>query len=106
MHRLPRVPPSPKIGAILIDLVSWAADLGIALTHECPEDRAAIEEVRDYACAWLTGAPCAEVPIADVLTTAATLLSAIDLGVRRGSRGPQRNAQRRAARAVAALVAA
>jgi hypothetical protein len=102
----PRGRPSPPIAAILVDLVSWAADLGIALTHECAEERAAIEEVRDYANAWLTGARCDEVAIADVLTTAATLLSAIELGARRRGRGARSdNPTRRAVRASRTLVA-
>ena len=76
-------PPSPKVAAILLDLVSWAADLGIALTRDAPEERAAIEEVRDYARAWLLGVPRPEVRVEDVLSMAATLLSAIDLDVGR-----------------------
>lgn len=79
----PRLCPAPTIAAVLTDLVSWAADLAVLLTHECPEDRAAIEDVRRYAHAWLAGDPLPDVRIEDVLTTAATLLSAIDLDLGR-----------------------
>jgi hypothetical protein len=101
-----RVPPPTHVAAILVDLVAWAADLGIALTQEAPEERAAIEGVRDYAYAWLTGAPRDEVSITDVLTTAATLLSAIELGaVRRGLSGRNDDVTRSAPHASRSLVA-
>lgn len=77
--------PTPTVAAVLTDLVSWAADLGIVLTRECSEDRAAIEDVRRYAVAWLAGKPCPELRIEDVLTTVATLLSAIDLDLGRAT---------------------
>jgi hypothetical protein len=101
----PHAPVPPKVAAMLLDLVSWAADLGIALTHDAPEERTAIEEVRDYARAWLVGGPRPEVRAEDVLTMAATILSAIDLDVgRRDLRA--RNTNRRAACGVIERVAA
>jgi hypothetical protein len=80
-----RLRPTPTVAAVLTDLVSWAADLAIVLTRECAEDRAAIDDVRRYAVAWLAGKPCPELRIEDVLTTVATLLSAIDLDLGRAT---------------------
>jgi hypothetical protein len=74
----PRPRPSPSVAAVLRDLVSWAADIAIVITRGCPEDRAAIERVRHYACAWLAGESCPDVAIDDVLTTAAVLMAEID----------------------------
>ena len=76
-----------SVAEVLADLVAWAADIGVLLTRQCPEDRAAIEGVRSYALAWLAGKPCRDVRIEDVLTTVATLLGAIDLDLHR-ARGP------------------
>jgi len=73
--------PSPSVAAALRDLVSWAADLAIRLTRDCPEDCVAIERVRSFACAWLAGESCPGVPIDDVLTTMAALLAGIDRDV-------------------------
>lgn len=70
--------PSPTVAAVLHDLVSWAADVAIVLTHGCPEDRTSIERVRGYAHAWLGGESCPDVSITDVLTTAAALMAQID----------------------------
>ncbi len=74
----PRARPSPNVAAVFCDLVSWAADIAIVLTRDCPEDRDAIERVRRYAHAWLAGEPCPETSIDDVLTTAAALMAGID----------------------------
>lgn len=73
---------TPAIASALRDLVAWAADLAIALTESCPEDRAAIEQVRACAFAWLDGEPCPELEIREVLVTAAALMSGIDLRLR------------------------
>jgi hypothetical protein len=81
--RQSRPRPAPAVAAQLSDLVRWTADIAIRLTHECPEDRTAIAEVRRTALAWLAGEPCPEVDIEDVLTTVAVLLSAIDLNLDR-----------------------
>jgi len=81
------------IAAQLADLVAWAADLAVHFTHDCPEDREAIDKVRRYVMAWLAGESCRDLAVQDVLTTVATLLAAIDLDVVRN-------------RAAAALVAA
>ena len=78
--------PTPATARMLADLVSWAADLGIVLTHQCPEDRAAIEGVRRYVHAWLAGVARPDVRIEDVLTTVAVLMSAIDLDLARARR--------------------
>jgi len=75
----PRGRPTPVVAAALGDLVSWAADIAIVLTRSCPEDVAAIERVRSYAHAWLSGEPCRDVEVDDVLTTAAALMAGIDL---------------------------
>jgi hypothetical protein len=75
---LPLARPAPHVAAVLHDLVSWAADLAIVLTREYPEDREAIDRVRRCAFAWLSGEPCPEVSIDDVLLTAATLMASID----------------------------
>src|SRR6185503_4171162 len=66
---------TPAIASALRDLVTWAADLAIALTEGCPEDRTAIEQVRACALAWLDGEPCPELEIREVLVTAAALMS-------------------------------
>ncbi len=84
-------PPSrvtPEIASLLRDLVSWAADLAITLTNGCPDDRAAIEQVRAYADARLAGAPVPELELRDVLTTAAVLMSGIDLRLQRATSHP------------------
>jgi hypothetical protein len=70
--------PTPAVAAVLRDLVSWAADIAILLTRSCPEDREAIERVRDCADAWLAGESCPEVSLDDVLTTTAALMAGID----------------------------
>ena len=75
---LPRNRPSPSVAAALRDLVSWAADIAILLTQGCSEDRAAIERVRCYAHAWLSGEACPDITIDDVLTTVAALMAGID----------------------------
>lgn len=74
----PRSRPGPKVAGVLRDLVSWAADIAIALTRGCPEDREAIERVRRYTHAWLAGESCPDVTIDDVLTTTAALMAGID----------------------------
>jgi hypothetical protein len=79
---------TPAVASTLRDLVAWAADLAIALTENCPEDRAAIEQVRACAYAWLDGAPCPELEIGDVLVTAAALMSGIDLRLQRSTPNP------------------
>ena len=79
---------TPAIACALRDLVAWAADLAIALTENCPEDRAAVEQVRACAYAWLDGAPCPELEIRDVLVTAAALMSGIDLRLQRSTPNP------------------
>ena len=76
--RTPRPQPPLSVAKVLHDLVSWAADIAILLTRECPEDRAAIERVRRYAHAWLAGESCPDVSIDDVLTTVAALMAGID----------------------------
>lgn len=76
---------TPTIANALRDLVAWAADLAIVLTKDCPEDRAAIDQVRACAYAWLDGAPCPELEIRDVLVTAAALMSGIDLRLQRST---------------------
>jgi hypothetical protein len=76
---------TPAIASALRDLVAWAADLAIALTDGCPEDRAAIEQVRACAFAWLDAQPCPELEIHDVLVTAAALMSGIDLRLQRST---------------------
>jgi hypothetical protein len=73
-----RAQPSAHVAAVLRDLVVWAADLALRYTRGCPEDRDAIERVRDYTCAWLAGAPCSEIALEDVLTTTAALMAGID----------------------------
>lgn len=75
----PRARPSPTVANVLRDLISWAADITIVLTGDCPEDLAAIERVRRYALAWLAGATAPDLEIDDVLTTAAALMAGIDL---------------------------
>jgi len=74
----PRSRASPNVAVVLHDLVSWAADIAIVLTRECPEDRAAIERVRRYVYAWLAGDRCRDLEIDDVLTTVAALMAGID----------------------------
>lgn len=74
----PRARPAPHIAAVLHDLVSWAADIAIVLTRDCPEDHDAIDRVRRCAFAWLANEPCPDVSIDDVLTTAAALMASID----------------------------
>jgi hypothetical protein len=78
-----RAPLTPTVAGTLRDLVSWAADTAILLTRDCPEDRAAIEQVRAFAHAWLAGEPCPELEMHDVLVTAAALMSGIDLRLKR-----------------------
>jgi hypothetical protein len=78
-----RLPLTPTAAATLRDLVSWAADTAILLTRGCPEDRAAIDQVRTFAHAWLAGEPCPELEMHDVLVTAAALMSGIDLRLQR-----------------------
>ena len=85
--------PSPQVAAVLRDLVSWAADIAIRLTDNCPEDREAIERVRSYACAWLSGSAGPDIAIDDVLTSAAALMAGID----RKLVGPNRCAEERPA---------
>jgi len=63
---------------VVRDLVSWACDIAVVLTLHYPEDRPAIERVRDSALAWLDGDTTLDVSIDDVLTTVATLMSSID----------------------------
>jgi hypothetical protein len=77
------LPLTPTAAAALRDLVSWAADTALVLTRGCPEDRAAIEQVRTFAHAWLAGKPCPELEMHDVLVTAAALMSGIDLRLKR-----------------------
>lgn len=79
----PLARPSPKVAAVLRDLVSWAADIATVLTGDCPEDHEAIDRVRQAALAWLAGEPCPDVPMDDVLFTAATLMMSIDRTVER-----------------------
>jgi hypothetical protein len=69
---------------VLRDLLSWAADLAIVLTRDCPEDQIAIERVHNYALACLAGARCPdpELSLDDMLTTAAALMSGIDRNLR------------------------
>lgn len=74
----PRARPTPRVAAVLRDLVSWAADIAVVLTRGCPEDREAIDRVRSCAYAWLANEACSDVAIDDVLTTAAALMSGID----------------------------
>jgi hypothetical protein len=81
----PRPRVTPRVAAALRDLIAWAADLAIQLTHGCPEDRDAIEGVRDYADAWLVGQRRRVPALTDVLTSVATLLSGIDLELRRAA---------------------
>lgn len=76
---------TPTVASVLRDLVSWAADLALVLTRGCPDDRAAIEQVRAYAHAWLAGEPCPELEMHDVLTSAAALMSGIDLRLKRST---------------------
>jgi hypothetical protein len=82
----PRGRPAASVGLVLRDLVAWAADIAIVLTHGCPEDREAIERVRRHAYAWLAGESCPDVEIDDVLTTAAALMAGIDRDI--GGRNP------------------
>ena len=77
----PRVRPPSTVAAVLRDLVSWGADIAIVLTRGCPEDREAIERVRRAAYAWLANEPLPDVAIEDVLTTAAAIMSGIDLRI-------------------------
>jgi hypothetical protein len=79
----PLAHPAPNVAAVLRDLVSWAADIAIVLTGDCPEDHEAIDRVRQCAFAWLDGEPCPEVSIDDLLLTAATLMMSIDRTVER-----------------------
>lgn len=64
------------------DITDWAFDIGVALSHDLPEDVKAIEEVRSFVHAWLEGRAC-DVPLTDVLVTIGTILAAIeiDLGI-------------------------
>ena len=84
-------PPSrvtPEIVSVLRDLVAWASDLAVMLTNGCPDDRAAIEQVRAYVIARLDGTPSPDLELGDVLTSAAVLMSGIDLRLRRAISHP------------------
>ena len=76
---LPR--PPPDMIEILRDLMSWAADVAIKLTADCPEDREAIERVREFVNAYLDGKPLSAVSTQDVLTTVAALMAEIDRNI-------------------------
>ena len=78
----PRFPrPPPDMIEILRDLTSWAADIAIRLTGDCPEDREAIDRVRTCVNAYLDGKPMSEVSTQDVLTTVAAIMAGIDRDV-------------------------
>jgi hypothetical protein len=87
-HERPPPPITPEIANVIRDLVSWAADLAITLTNNCPDDRLAIEQVRAYVVARLDGARVPELELRDVLTSAAVLMSGIDLRLRRATSHP------------------
>lgn len=71
--------PSPLVAAALSDLVNWVADIGVKVTRRTtPEDHEAIERVRRYALAWLAGESCPDASMADLLTTTAAMVAAID----------------------------
>ena len=62
----------------LTEVIDWGLDIADKLAREYPEDREAIENVREFAHGWLSGRR-AEVPVKDLLTTIAILFSAIEL---------------------------
>ena len=70
-----------EIAPMVRDLVDWAADIARVLSRHCPEDQAAIERVRRYVLDALDGKPQHDVDVEDILTSAAALMSAIDLHV-------------------------
>jgi hypothetical protein len=68
--------------AQLIEVAEWALDIAAKLSRDYDEDQEAIENVRAFVRGWLDGRPV-ELPLTDLLTAIAILLSAIeiDLGV-------------------------
>ena len=64
--------------AQLIDVVDWALDIATRLARDYEDDQDSIENVRTFVRGWLDGRPV-EVPLTDVLSTVAILLSAIEL---------------------------
>ena len=77
--------PTPQVAPVLRDLAIWGAEIAMRLTKHCPEDVEAIVRVRDCALAWLAGEVCPEVELADVLTTAAAVMSSMDPRVNAGT---------------------
>lgn len=72
---------SANVVPVLRDLVSWAADIALVLTHHYPEEQSAIERVRRNALAWLDGETTLDLSIEDVLSTAAILMAAVDKNI-------------------------
>ena len=64
--------------AAVRDVSEWALDIAAKLSRDYPEDLEAVENVRTFVRAWLEGRR-SEVAVSDVLTTLATIFSAIEL---------------------------
>lgn len=61
----------------LHDVIEWALDIAAKRSRDYPEDTQAVENVRQFARAWLEGRR-SEVPLTDVLTAIAIIFSAIE----------------------------
>lgn len=60
------------------DLIEWALDIAVTLAGDFDEEIAAIERVRAYVRAWLSGRRI-DVEMDDVFTTLAILFAAIEI---------------------------
>ena len=82
-NRQRRVHDWQPLFAAIKDVIDWALDIAVQLSHDFPDDVESIEKVRLCFHAWLDGHPC-EMDLNDLLLTFAAILSAIevDLGIR------------------------